>query len=320
MEREDNNIAEEFEAEEFEVEEPEELEEFEEFEELEEEETETWMAILLTIGAIVVLAVAIGIIFVFAKKDSDKENESAGLPETVIEVLTEETDTDDGEAETTVAETSLTIPEEETEVAVTEEYISEEESLTEPETTVEGAILTEDAVVSGEDAFMDFSDIADTVTAKDVTNLRLSPSTLDDENIISQLKNGENAERTGINEAMGWSRLIYNGQTVYAVSNFLTTDLEYKTPVVAGDVNRVTTLDGRIIIFTDCNDYITPKEYVNLRVEPSTSEGETTVRCQISNGDKVHRTGYSPDSGWSRVEYNGEILYVVSSMVYVTEG
>ena len=70
-----------------------------------------------------------------------------------------------------------------------------------------------------------------------------------------------------------------------------------------------------MIIFTDCDDYITPKEYVNLRIEPSTSQGDSTVSCQVSNGEVVHRTGYSQDSGWSRVEYNGQVLYVVSSYV-----
>ena len=69
------------------------------------------------------------------------------------------------------------------------------------------------------------------------------------------------------------------------------------------------------IIFADCSDNITPKEYVNLRTEPSTSQGEATVRCQVKSGETVRRTGYSADSGWSRVEYNGEVLYVVSSLM-----
>ncbi|MCM1215769.1 MAG: hypothetical protein NC331_02985 [Lachnospiraceae bacterium] len=172
--------------------------------------------------------------------------------------------------------------------------------------------------VSGTTAMEFTQDNAD-VTPKDVINLRSEPSTLNADNIVVQAKNGEILNRTGINEATGWTRLDYNGETLYAVSQYLTTDLTYKTPVQAADPNRVNTLDGRIIIFTDCSDDITPKEYVNLRTEPSTSEGETTVRCQISNGEVVHRTGYSPDAGWSRVEYNGEVLYVVSSYMYTVQ-
>lgn len=164
---------------------------------------------------------------------------------------------------------------------------------------------------------MEFTRLADTVTAKDVTNLRSVPSTTDAENVIAQLQNGESISRTGVNDSTGWSRLEYNGQTVYAVTQYLTTDLTYQTPVVQGDPNRVSTQDGRVIIFTDCDDNITPKEYVNFRVEPSTSQGQSTVNCQVNNGTTVHRTGYSPDSGWSRVEYNGTTLYVVTSLVNV---
>ncbi len=164
------------------------------------------------------------------------------------------------------------------------------------------------------DTSMSYTETGDSVTAKDVTNLRSAPSTSDETNVVGQLKNGETLKRKGMNENTGWSVLEYNGQTVYAVTRYLTTDLSYKPPVTPSNPNRVTTLDGRVIIFADWDDYITPKEYVNLRTEPSTTEGDTTVRCQVNNGEKVHRTGYSQDSGWSRVEYNGEVLYVVTSL------
>ena len=39
------------------------------------------------------------------------------------------------------------------------------------------------------------------------------------------------------------------------------------------------------------------------------------VFLQVRNGTNLHRTGYSEGSGWSRVEYNGEILYAVTSYV-----
>lgn len=175
-----------------------------------------------------------------------------------------------------------------------------------------------DEPVSGTTS-MEFTEVNDEVTAKDVTNLRSAPSTVDADNVVAQLKNGDKLSRTGTNSSTGWSRLAYNGEVVYAVTQFLTTDLNYKAPVAAADPNRITTLDGRVIIFADCSDNITPKEYVNLRTEPSTSQGETTVRCQVKNGETVLRTGYSTDSGWSRVEYNGEVLYVVSSLMKAAE-
>lgn len=162
---------------------------------------------------------------------------------------------------------------------------------------------------------MTFGDVNETVTAKDVINLRSTPYTGDEGNVVGQLKNGETLVRTGRNDSTGWSRLDYNGQTVYAVTAYLTTDLTYTKPTAPVNSNRVSTQDGRVIVFTDCDDYITPKELINLRTEPSTSEGESTVRTQVKNGTNLHRTGYSESSGWSRVEYNGEILYAVTNYV-----
>lgn len=186
--------------------------------------------------------------------------------------------------------------------------------------TVQTPEATENASVqepvSGNET-MAFTEVQETVTAKDVINLRSLPSTADAENIVTQAQNGETLSRTGINNDTGWSRIDYNGQTLYAVSQYLTTDLSYQPPVPTNNPNRVSTKDGRVIIFTDCDDNISPKEYVNLRLEPSTSEGDSTVHCQLNYGETAHRTGYSPDSGWSRVEYDGKVLYVVTSMVYV---
>ena len=177
---------------------------------------------------------------------------------------------------------------------------------------------TPEEPISG-DTSMSFTAVDETVTAKDVLNLRSAPTTADSENVVSQLKNGESAKRIGVNNDTGWSKLEYNGQTVYAVSRYLTTDLAYKPPVQKTNPNRVNTLDGRVIIFTDCDDYISPKNYVNLRLEPSTSEGNATVHAQLNYGEVVHRTGYSADAGWSRVEYNGQVVYVVTSyMITVT--
>ena len=162
---------------------------------------------------------------------------------------------------------------------------------------------------------MTFGDVNETVTAKDVINLRSTPYTGDEGNVVGQLKNGETLVRTGRNDSTGWARLEYNGQTGYAVTAYLTTDLAYKTPEKPSNPNRVSTQDGRVIVFVDCDDYITPKDLINLRTEPSTSEGESTVRTQVRNGTNLHRTGYSEASGWSRVEYNGEILYAVTNYV-----
>lgn len=85
------------------------------------------------------------------------------------------------------------------------------------------------------------------------------------------------------------------------------------------DKNRFVTKDGRTVIFTDCDDIVSPKEYVNLRTEPSTSQGNDTVSCRLNYGENAHRTGFSADAGWSRVEYDEKVLYVITSYVFVVE-
>ena len=71
---------------------------------------------------------------------------------------------------------------------------------------------------------MEFEKVDVYVTAKEVTNLRSEPSTdQGSATVVTQISNGQNARRIGINAATGWSQLEYNGQVVYAVSQYLTT-------------------------------------------------------------------------------------------------
>lgn len=212
---------------------------------------------------------------------------------------------------------------------------------------------------------MEFNEVEDTVTALDMTNLRSVPSTQKNETILYQLHNGENAKRTGINDATGWSRLEYDGVVVYAVTRYLkkvekestsntntSTTPEQSTDAIdtaetanveevgtpenssseteatqsstsqetsTANKNEVTTYDGRVVYFTDIDDTVSPKYEVNLRGEPSTSQGNATIHFRLPYGENVHRTGISEEMGWSRVEYNGEILYLVTNYIYVVE-
>ena len=66
-----------------------------------------------------------------------------------------------------------------------------------------------------------FREVSDAVTAKDTVNLRTLPSTEDpDCEIVGQLKNGDRVVRNGVSDN-GWSRVIYKGQTVYCVTQYL---------------------------------------------------------------------------------------------------
>lgn len=165
------------------------------------------------------------------------------------------------------------------------------------------------------EALMPFSQVDEEVTAKDATNLRNIPSQGDDSTVVYTLKNGETLKRTGVSDS-GWSRLLYNDQTVYAVSSYLTTDLGYQ-------VNEPETQegagsgDGLKTRFVERSEQVTAKIEVNLRKLPSVTNPDAVVAATLRNGEYVTRTGINEDYGWSRVEYNGETLYCISS--YLTQ-
>lgn len=161
------------------------------------------------------------------------------------------------------------------------------------------------------EALMNFREVNETVTAKDSTNLRDIPSQGADSTVLYTLKNGETAVRTGISDS-GWSRLTYDGRTVYAVSSYLTTDLQYQTPVQPQEEGAGSG-DGLKTKFADRNEQVTAKIEVNLRALPSVTNPDATVVAVLHNGEYVTRTGINEEYGWSRVDYNGQTLYCISS-------
>ncbi len=162
------------------------------------------------------------------------------------------------------------------------------------------------------DLGMTFTPVKENVTAKEATNLRDLPSQGDDSTVMLTLQNGQIATRIGICDK-GWSKLEYEGQTYYAISNYLTTDLTVKPQEVIPED------DGIKTVFTACNEAVTPKIEVNLRALPSVTNPDAVVVATIKAGEVVTRTGINTDVGWSRVEYNGQTLYCVSSYVYVVQ-
>lgn len=71
--------------------------------------------------------------------------------------------------------------------------------------------------------------------------------------------------------------------------------------------------------FDAADEYVTAKDVTNLRSEPSTDQGQLTVVTQLSNGQNAHRTGINPATGWSRLEYNGQVVYAVSQYLIAVE-
>ena len=152
-----------------------------------------------------------------------------------------------------------------------------------------------------------FTEVSEQVTAKEVTNLRSTMDQGSDGNIVAELHNGETALRTGTGNN-GWSRVEYDGQTLYAVSSLLTTDLSYTPPAEEPESEFKTK-------FTTVSENVTAKDVTNLRNRPSVEEPSQVI-VQLHNGEVIVRTGVS-DVGWSRVEYNGQTLYCISSYLQV---
>ena len=197
---------------------------------------------------------------------------------------------------------------------------------------------------------INFTEVNDTVTAKELTNLRSLPTTLDSE-VVYQLSNGETVQRTGIG-SNGWDRVIYNGQKLYAVHNFLTTDLSggdgnaaegaslsgtaengaagdsaSQSDGAAGSASGSSeeaeavsgsapaddgTIESAGMVFRDVSEAVTARDQVNLRDQPSTVTGN--VVGTLSYGEAVVRTGIS-DTGWSRLEVNGQVVYASSRLL-----
>lgn len=151
------------------------------------------------------------------------------------------------------------------------------------------------------EALMDFREVNEIVTAKEKTNLRNMPSQDEECKVMYTLVNGELATRIAVSNT-GWSKVVFNGETYYALTNYLTTDMNY-IPIKTQ--------------FEEVNEKVTAKEYVNLRNIPSTTHEKSVVVTQLHNGEVAIRTGINTDVGWSRVEYNGQVLYCVSSHLQV---
>lgn len=184
--------------------------------------------------------------------------------------------------------------------AVTSYLTTNLDSSPEPEPTEDDGIDTE------------FRSVSESVTAKEWVNLRKLPSTtMAEAVVVRKLENGQIATRTGISDN-GWSRLEIDGQILYCVSSYLTTD-------VGGSGTEDTHEPGIQTQFKEVSETVTAKDKVNLRTLPSTTDPDCEIVTQLKHGDTALRTGINEDVGWSRVEYQGQVLYCVSSYLEVVE-
>lgn len=165
------------------------------------------------------------------------------------------------------------------------------------------------------EAMMTFEQVNELVTAKEETNLRSAPSQGEDSTVLYTLKHGQEATRIAISSS-GWSKLEFEGNIYYAVSNLLTTDFNY-TP--APVYEEKTEDDGVTTRFVAVQEQVTAKIEANLRTLPSVDHPDCKIVTLLKNGTVVTRTGINEELGWSRLDYNGQTVYCVSSLLKVVE-
>ena len=162
------------------------------------------------------------------------------------------------------------------------------------------------------------------VTAKKMVNLRKLPSVEhEDAVVLDELHNGEIATCVGISDN-GWSKLIYKGVTCYAVTSYLTEVTDASAVPDGGELATKPTenIAEQIEIQTQfefVDDKVTAKKAVNLRSLPSVDDPRCKIVAQLDNGVVIRRTGINHDVGWSRVDYNGQPLYCITSYLKVVK-
>ncbi len=167
-----------------------------------------------------------------------------------------------------------------------------------PKETEEQPSEPEEDTVPKKEFNQTFTPVSRLVTAKIEVNLRRIPSI--DGELVGTLKKGDYLPCTGDSD-MGWSRLEYEGEKVYAVTSYLMDE------------------NGQSIVpkqkFQSVSEKVTAKIEVNLRMEPS---NEAEVVGTLQNGTQLTRTGIG-DKGWSRLEWEGKTVYAVTSYLVVVQ-
>ena len=140
----------------------------------------------------------------------------------------------------------------------------------------------------------EFTNVNETVYTTTRCNIRKSYSTQSEK--IATIEKGVKLTRKGVGDN-GWSKVEYKGQIVYLYTEYLTTT-EPKEPEV---------------VFKDTNEKLYAKQNCNLRKSWSTDSEKAGY---LVKGQEVERTGYA-DNGWSRINHNGQIVYVASRLLVV---
>lgn len=95
------------------------------------------------------------------------------------------------------------------------------------------------------------------------------------------------------------------------MTNYLTTEAPQITP--SEPESSATSVTEYNMTFTLCSVNVTAKEEVNLRNMPTT-DGSSVIHT-LKNGEYITKTGVCSQSGWARLDYNGQTVYCIDSFL-----
>lgn len=143
-----------------------------------------------------------------------------------------------------------------------------------------------------------FTEVNETVYTTERCNIRSSYST--DSTKLNTVEKGTKLNRIAIGDN-GWSRISYEGKTAYVSSQYVTKAETTEEP------------EEEKVVFKDTHENLYAKQSCNLRASWST---ESEKVGYLTKGQAVERTGYA-DNGWSRILYEGKVVYVASRLLVV---
>ena len=162
--------------------------------------------------------------------------------------------------------------------------------------------------VDASDEYDGYVSVNETVYTTTDVNVRTGPGT--DFDKVGRIAAGSAIVRIGIGDN-GWSKVIYEGETCFMSSNYLTTENPEEANTVASTEVSKKQDDG----FTSVDETVYATTDVNVRTGPSTDYDKVG---RIPQGQAVHRIGVSND-GWSKVIYEGETCYISSKYLSATK-
>lgn len=174
------------------------------------------------------------------------------------------------------------------------------------------------------DVTMSFTDVNDKMYVNtDNLNVRSTPDSSSNSNVVGQLSKGTEVNRTGFNA--DWSRIVYQGNVRYVATSYLsaekvTTDDPTKPTDTAVPDDKFTEVNETVFVYPT-QDKSGKDVYVKggeVNAYYTASFGDWAAK--FKDGTKLTRTGITKENnteyGWSRVKADdGKTYYIRNSQL-----